>query len=309
MPLAIAFVVLCGASLMLGNLSLLRRNRNPGASISADPLVMAISMSLAAGVMIFVSFAELFVESQHQFTADGYENPLLYSSLCLFLGSFVTALINGAVHLCGGHGHGHGHEIGPNEDMLPSDASGFNDKDGGNFAERIKNTPMYDPIQDDSFRMRELRSMGVLTSISLALHNIPEGLAVVVATLDEPSVGATLALAVALHNIPLGLSISVSMWTTDRVVWKPILVTFLVGMAQPLGGLVGYYLLDEIFSGTASSVLYGVVAGMMIYVAVKELIPLASTYDKAKKWTTPAFFLGMILVAGCMLATGEDHGH
>lgn len=300
---------------MLGNLALCRRNRNANNSFAGDPLVMASAMSLAAGVMIFVSFAELFTESQHQFEDDGFENPLLYASISLFCGSLFTALTDGLVHCCGGH-HGHNHGVVNNDDLLlPSDESGFaNGSEGDNFAARMKQSPLYDPssqgdgIVSSPSRLHQLKSMGVLTSISLALHNLPEGLGVFVATLDEPSVGATLAVAVALHNIPLGLSISMSLWATERNHWKPLLVTFLVGAAQPLGGLVGYYLLEEIFTGTALSILYGAVAGMMIYIAVKELIPLASAYDKEKKYCTPAFFLGMLLVCACMLATdGSDH--
>ena len=47
--------------------------------------------------------------------------------------------------------------------------------------------------------------MGLLTALTIAIHNFPEGLATFVATLDDPTVGAALAVVIAIHNIPEGL--------------------------------------------------------------------------------------------------------
>jgi len=302
LALGITFVFLCGLSIMLGNLALCGRKSVSNTSL-ADPTLLSMSLGLAAGVMVFVSFAELFPEAQGQFTDNGYKNPFIAAIISLFLGSLFTAILDWIVHLCGHHGHSHGVIQVSEEDSLVDDHAFEHPADEQNKFLSLDGENAADELQT-------LRSMSILTSLSLALHNFPEGLGVVVATVDQPSVGATLAVAVALHNIPLGLSIVMSIWLTKRSVWQCVLTTFLIGLTQPLGGLVGYYLLEEVFSGMAAAVLYGAIAGMMIYIAVKELLPMASSYDKAKRVTTPAFFIGMALVAATMGIMGDGgHGH
>ena len=51
-----------------------------------------------------------------------------------------------------------------------------------------------------------------MTALAIAIHNLPEGLATFMATLDDPTVGASLAVAIAIHNIPEGVCIAMPVY-------------------------------------------------------------------------------------------------
>ena len=82
--------------------------------------------------------------------------------------------------------------------------------------------------------------MGLFTALAIAIHNFPEGLATFLAALEDPSLGIAIAIAIALHNIPEGISVSVPIFyaTGDRK--KAFFWSFLSGLAEPIGAIIGY---------------------------------------------------------------------
>jgi ZIP family zinc transporter len=121
---------------------------------------------------------------------------------------------------------------------------------------------------------RSLLRMGVFSGLALSIHNLPEGLAVFVAGLQGPAVGIPIAVAIFLHNIPEGISVSVPIFyaTGDRK--KAFLYSFLTGFCEPLGALLGYFLLGP-YLEKGFGVILAMVAGIMIYISFDELLPAA----------------------------------
>ena len=118
---------------------------------------------------------------------------------------------------------------------------------------------------------KKLVHMGLATALSIAIHNFPEGLATFVATVDDPSVGATLAIAIAVHNIPEGLCVSIPIYyaTGDRR--KAFLWGLLSGVTEPIGAALGWAILAGAMSDVVYGIMFGLVAGMMVRISIKEV--------------------------------------
>jgi ZIP family zinc transporter len=144
---------------------------------------------------------------------------------------------------------------------------------------------------------RQLLVMSLNTALAIGVHNFPEGLATFVATLSDPSVGAILAIAIALHNIPEGLCVAMPVYYATGHRWKAFSWALLSGMAEPFAALLGWAILADHFSHSVYGVMFSFVAGMMVVIAVRELIPTAHRYDPTDTVVTYSFMIGMAIMA------------
>ena len=136
----------------------------------------------------------------------------------------------------------------------------------------------------------------LMTVLAIGLHNFPEGLATFVSTLADPTLGVSIAVAIAIHNIPEGIAVAMPVYFGTNSKWKALFWAFISGMAEPVGGLVGYAIIDNLFSDTVFGVLFGFTAGIMIYISFKELLPTARSKDTNDKYTTALVFAGFIVM-------------
>ncbi|KAF6263885.1 zinc permease family [Scenedesmus sp. NREL 46B-D3] len=148
----------------------------------------------------------------------------------------------------------------------------------------------------------DLARTGLLTGLAVGLHNLPEGLATFVATLASPSAGIAIAVAIALHNIPEGVVVAMPIYYATKSRWRAFGWSFVSGLAEPIGGLLGYAVLaGNGMSPIAFAVMFGFVAGMMVYISVRELLPTALRYDPQDKAVTGCCILGMAVMASSLL--------
>ena len=122
--------------------------------------------------------------------------------------------------------------------------------------------------------------MGVFTAVAIAIHNFPEGLATFAAALADPTLGVAIAVAVAIHNIPEGISVAVPIYYATGSRKKAFWMSFLSGASEPVGAVIGYLVLRAFFTDTTFGILFGSVAGIMVYVSLDELLPAAREYGK-----------------------------
>jgi ZIP family zinc transporter len=115
-----------------------------------------------------------------------------------------------------------------------------------------------------------LRS-GILMLIAIALHNVPEGIAVGAAGVYDFSLGALLAMMIAIHNIPEGVAIAAPLLVGGVNRWKVVFLTALAGSTTLLGGLVGIAL-GSISDFTVALSL-SAAGGAMLYIVFGEIIP------------------------------------
>ena len=134
---------------------------------------------------------------------------------------------------------------------------------------------------------------GTLIAIGIALHNLPEGLVVAAGYTYLPRLGLIIAIAIMLHNIPEGVASAIPFTSTGMKSFKIATITFLSGLAEPVGALVGAATLS--LAGTKSVIgsSLALAAGVMTYITADELIPVAHEYGH-KHTVSVALLLGII---------------
>lgn len=143
----------------------------------------------------------------------------------------------------------------------------------------------------------KLMRMSINTALAIGLHNFPEGLATFVATLNDPKVGTVLAVAIAIHNVPEGLCVALPIFYATGNRWKAFWWAILSGASEPLAALLGWAILANSFNDTMYAILFGLVAGMMVIISVRELLPTAHRYDPEDTVVTYCFIIGMGIMA------------
>lgn len=144
---------------------------------------------------------------------------------------------------------------------------------------------------------KKILTMSINTAVAIGLHNFPEGLATFVAALNDPKVGAVLAVAIAIHNIPEGLCVSLPVYYATGNRWKAFTWGILSGLSEPFAALLGWLVLANRFSDSMYGGIFGGVAGMMVIISVKELLPTAHRYDPEDQVVTYSFMTGMAVMA------------
>lgn len=153
----------------------------------------------------------------------------------------------------------------------------------------------------ENFKQIKLKKMGVMTALAIALHNLPEGLATFVAAMDDPAVGAALAVAIALHNIPEGICVSVPIYFSTGNRHKAFLWAFLSGVSELIGAALGWIILATAMNDLVYGILFGLVAGMMVYICIYQLLPTAHRYDPEDKYVSSSCLFGMGVMAASLV--------
>jgi len=259
---AIGLTLFAGLSTGIGGLSVFLFKK-------IDGKVLSLGLGLSAGVMVYVSFVELFAESQRLLTESlGSRTGGLVNVLAFFGGMLLITIIDKLVP-----SFENPHEAHTIEDM----------KD---FCD-LKNKP-------------SLLRTGFMTALIIAIHNFPEGMATFVASIQSPSLGAVIAFAIAIHNIPEGISVSIPVYCATGSRKKAFLWSLLSGMAEPVGALIAYFLLLPILNDTLFGLLYAAIAGIMVFISLDELLPTAEEYGE-HHLAIYGMVAGMIIMAASLL--------
>ncbi len=241
---------------------------------------LSIATGFSAGVMLYVSFVEIYLKGGDALTAS-YGDPWGHwvNAAAFFGGIFLIGVIDNLIPAAENP-----HETHAEEETAPLHDPGAPIPDFS--AERIG--PGQAPgIHDHDHRNRKLMRTGLFTALAIAIHNFPEGLATFLASLQDPTLGVAIAVAVALHNIPEGISVSVPIFYASGNRKKAFFYSLLSGLAEPLGAGTAYLLLRLLVAGDAgqmpsqvTGVLFGGVAGIMVYISLDELLPTSRAYGK-----------------------------
>lgn len=152
-------------------------------------------------------------------------------------------------------------------------------------------------LDDENTRNRKLMRTSLKTATAIAIHNFPEGLATFVAALEDPKVGLVLTLAIAIHNIPEGLCVALPIFYATKSKLKAFGWALLSGMTEILAAFLGWAVLANNFNDDIYGSMFGLVAGMMVMISIRELLPTAHRYDERDKVTSPCFAGGMLVMA------------
>ena len=207
---------------------------------------LSVSLGFSAGVMIYVSMVEILGEAQTILSAELGKRPGGWVTVASFFGGMlVIALIDKLIP----------------EGENPHEVKSLEDGE--------------DHSQDHKF----LR-MGLVTALAIGIHNFPEGMATFVSALQDPSIALPIVAAIAIHNIPEGIAVSVPIYQATGSRRKAFLYSFLSGLSEPLGALIGWLVLMPIMNPVVFGVIFAGVAGIMVFISFDELLPSAREYGE-----------------------------
>lgn len=243
---------------------------------------LSVATGFSAGVMLYVSFVEIFFKGLETLIAQYGETKGHWINTASFFGGIlligiIDKLIPAAENP---------HEVhSESEKAYVRDPSAprpdYNDIPGDPLSKGNKG------IHDHSPGHTKLMRMGLFTALAIGIHNFPEGLATFLAALHDPALGVAIAIAIALHNIPEGISVSVPIFYATGNRKKAFILSLLSGLAEPVGALFVYLLLRFFWGWQTTlvpqsfmAIMFGIVAGIMVYISLDELLPTSRAYSK-----------------------------
>jgi ZIP family zinc transporter len=210
---------------------------------------LSVALGFSAGVMIYVSMIEIFQKAR----------TALQETLGIHVGYWLTvAAFFGGIAL-----------IAIIDKLVPS----FENPHEMHKTEEMNDTAA-------AQKQRKLHRMGLMTALALGIHNFPEGLATFASALKSPHLGIAIAVAIAIHNIPEGIAVSIPIYYATGNRRKAFFYSFISGLAEPVGAIIGYAILFRFFNDAVFGVLFASVAGIMVYISLDELLPAAREYGE-----------------------------
>lgn len=143
---------------------------------------------------------------------------------------------------------------------------------------------------------KALLRVGLMTALAVGIHNFPEGLATFGTALSDVKLGLLIAFAIAIHNIPEGISVSMPIYYATGDKKKAFFYSFMSGVAEPVAAVIGLLILLPILSEGVLAFLLAFVAGIMVYISVDELLPVAHKYNTGH-CAIVGIILGMLIMA------------
>ncbi len=140
-----------------------------------------------------------------------------------------------------------------------------------------------------------LYKTGIITMIGIMIHNIPEGIVTYILSTVDMKLGLIFAIAIILHNIPEGISISVPIYYSKKSKKKAFLYTMISGLSEPLGALLSMIFLYKYISNFLIAILFSLIAGLMSYISIFELMKTSFKYDKNKIYILYGSFFILIV--------------
>ncbi|MCK2200071.1 zinc transporter ZupT [Corynebacterium callunae] len=237
---ALGLTLFAGLATGIGGLIAISR-KTPGERFLAG------SLGFSVGVMLYVSFVEIFPKARVELISVWGERGGSWATVGAFFGGIALIAII--------------------DRLVPS---AINPHEPGTVGGAV----------DGYERRARMMKMGVLTAIAIAIHNFPEGFATFLSGLSDPTVAIPVALAIAIHNIPEGIAVAVPLREATGSRKKALMWSTLSGLAEPAGALVGYLILLPFMGPSTLGLCFAAVAGIMVFISVDELLPTAISTGK-----------------------------
>ena len=221
---------------------------------------LAGALGLSAGVMIFISLAEMFPQAQAEIMANGsIAHGKAYVLIAFFVGMGIITLIDFLIP----------------EYENPHEASGLSLE---------AHTPAVGMLERTG-NEKTLHRLGLMSALAIAIHNFPEGIATFIGALNDPQMGGGITFAIAIHNIPEGIAVAIPIYYATKSKGKALLLATLSGMSELIGALLclavtALFGVELTAGGPVFPLILAAVAGIMIYISLDELLPTAEKYGK-----------------------------
>lgn len=272
---------------------------------------LSFFLSLAAGVMISVSFIKIFYESVNSFM-ENYEQKIsmlltVYSFffgilICYFLDKLIsddyidqTKLKKYAMY---------------DNKSKRIDRDKINDKsiEKGNNVKKDSNIKNTVDIKVGNAHNKNANCLiyraGFISFIAMVLHNIPEGVATFVSAMTNFKLAIPIAIAIAIHNVPEGIAVATPIYYSTNSKWVAFKYTFFLAMSEPLGALLGFIFLGKFMNDIIFGTIFGIVSGIMVYISFNNLLPLAYAFTNNKKVVLYGIIMGVAIMLTSVVMFG-----
>lgn len=204
---------------------------------------LSVGLGFSAGMMIYLSLNDLVPEASEMLNSYyGLTMSKAFAFLGFFIGMFIAIIIDYFV-----------------PDHIESDF--------------LNNS-------ESLHHHHQIRRAGLITAIAVTLHNFPEGMATFLVSSQDLILGIPVAIAIAIHNIPEGIAVALPIFQASGKKRLAILYSFLSGISEPIGGLIGVVLIKTIMPEQTVGFMIAAVAGIMVYISFDTLLPLAREYGE-----------------------------
>jgi FtsP/CotA-like multicopper oxidase with cupredoxin domain/zinc transporter ZupT len=297
-----------------------------------NPRSLSVAFSLSAGVMIFIAFADLWMEAvtfyRAAFTTGGTADPEAYetgatsasagtcgdtcagnawlATMAAFLVGMACILpVEYIVHMTVEKKGSYWDEQNEKTDDVA--VASANTSPCVMESRRAMNLMETGSDEEENLmaaaqqQKEQYRRAGLATSLAIAIHNFPEGLALFVSSLQGMKTGIILSVGIILHNLPEGVAIAAPVYYATGSKLQAFKWTAISGVAQPLGAAVGWAAVSGGLSYALQASLYAGVAGMLVCIAAKELLPGAYRFDPKGKYFVLSFVVGISIIACSMV--------
>ncbi|HHT19971.1 MAG TPA: zinc transporter ZupT [Tissierellia bacterium] len=249
----------------------------------SNPKFLSLALGFSGGVMIYVSMVEIFPGAIESLTGTlGEVRGNWAAVISFFAGMALIGIIDRLIP----------ESQNPHEMHTVEEIYEDNPEDTHHI-EQIE-------MREEAEKRNKLMRTGLFTALAIAIHNFPEGLATFIAALNDPQVAIPIAVAIAIHNIPEGIAVSVPIYYATGSRKKALLYSFLSGLSEPLGGVIGYLILRPFINDTLLGIVFALVAGIMVFISLDELLPSAREYGE-HHLSIYGMVAGMIVMAISLL--------
>lgn len=224
--------------------------------------MISILLSFAGGVMISIVFLELIPE------AIEYSN-IVVAAVGVVIGALVVLVLNNVMDKVS--------DAGKEESKLHETYAEF-----FHASELIANK-------------KNMMRSGMIILFAIALHNIPEGLAIGAAGQHDAALGLTIALMIFLHNIPEGMAVAAPLIAGGLSKIKTIALTLLTGATTVIGAIAGVIIGG--ISDLTLALSFSIAGGAMLYVVFGEILSQSIVTSKDRM---PTIFALVGIIVGML---------
>lgn len=236
---------------------------------------LCVSLGFSAGVMMYVSFIEMMPSSLEYFGKHfSGKLPALYTTLSFFGGMLLIALI---------------------DKLIPSPENPHEMRSEAEI-EKTQHAKDKKIVVHD----KRIYRVGLFTALVLFIHNFPEGMVTFLSGLEDLNIAIPIAIAIAIHNIPEGISVSVPIYYATGNKRYAFWISFLSGLAEPVGAIIGYLILFPFLNEITYGIVFAAIAGIMVFICLDELLPAAETYGKHHQ-AIYGMIIGMAVMAASLI--------
>ena len=230
----------------------------------ANRRFLACALGLSAGVMVYISLFEMLGEAHETLEKIwGARHGSLAATGAFFIGMLIAMLI---------------------DRLIPEAENPHEIQD------------VDDEIKAPHPSKKQLLRGGILFAAAVTIHNFPEGMAAFISAQGSTAAGLSIAAAIAIHNIPEGITVSVPIYNATGSRSKAFLYSFMSGLAEPVGALAAFGLMQFFLAPALLPLIFAAVAGIMVFLAFDELLPLAEKYGE-HHWAIGGVIGGMLIMA------------